>query len=283
MILVADSGSTKCDWALLTEQGFESFSTQGFNPMFHNKQMVIDGLRVNTELMRQAPNVSAIFYYGAGCQNAVLNKIIEDALKEIFTKARIAVDHDLTAAIRATCGDESGISCILGTGSNLAYFNGSEIITKTSGLGYVLGDEGSGTFFGKQLLADFLYEKLPASIHNELRDVYKLDKDVIIKNVYMKPHANVYLAQFMRIISSHRDEKYVQQLIYNGLLRFIDVHVARFDECHSVPVHFVGSIAFHFKEVLDKACQQRHIHLGKVVQKPIENLVEYHRVKVDHA
>jgi N-acetylglucosamine kinase-like BadF-type ATPase len=281
MILVADSGSTKCDWALLNEEGYKPYSTQGFNPMFHTSQMVVDGIKANPNFIAKAPYVKEIFYYGAGCQNAVLNRIIENGLAEVFTNAVVHVDHDLTAAVRATAGNEAGISCILGTGSNLAYSDGSEVHTIVSGLGYVLGDEGSGTYFGKKLLADFLYGNLPESMEAELRDIYKLNKDVIIKNVYMKPHANVYISQFMRLVSAYREEQYVQDLVYEGLSRFLEVHVMRFEAHKEVPVHFVGSIAYYFKETLNKACQERGITLGRVVKKPIESLVEFHRQTIN--
>ncbi|MGB0431706.1 MAG: N-acetylglucosamine kinase, partial [Bacteroidia bacterium] len=199
------------------------------------------------------------------------------------TNAQVHVDHDLTAAVRATAGHNAGISCILGTGSNLAYSDGVQTHTIISGLGYVLGDEGSGTYFGKRLLADYLYGNLPKAMAAELRDIYKLDKDVIIKNVYMKPHANVYISQFMRLISAHRAEQYVQDLVYEGMCRFLEIHVMRFDAYKTVPVHFVGSIAYYFKNTLQKACTERGITLGRIVKKPIESLVEFHRQTVNQA
>jgi len=245
--------------------------------MFHDEQMVIKGLSENAKLMSKASQVEHIHYYGSGCQGPELNQTIESALSKVFSAADIEVDHDLTAAIRATAGNEPGISCILGTGSNLAYFDGTEIHTKVSGLGYILGDEGSGTYFGKKLLADYLYGEVPKALHDEIYSKYKLDKDKVIQRVYMAPHANVYLASFMRLLSAHRTEAYVQKLILEGLIKFIDVHVSRFDQCQAVPVHFVGSIAHYFKDILALACEARGIELGHVVKKPIDTLVSYHR------
>lgn len=283
MILIADSGSTKCDWALYDGSGFTTHSTQGFNPMFHTEQMVIDGLTNNLELASKAQLVDHIYYYGSGCQTPELNSVIENALRKVFPGAQVEVDHDLTAAIKATAGDEPGISCILGTGSNLAYFDGETIHTKTSGLGYILGDEGSGTYFGKKLVADFLYDQLPPELHKEIETKFNLSKDVAIQNVYMRPNANVYLASFMKVVSNYSDLEYVQNMVYEGLLRFIDVHVRRFDQCQAVPVHFVGSIAYYFQGLLAQACEKRGIELGKVVKKPIDSLVAYHENLINQA
>jgi len=283
MILIADSGSTKCDWALYDGSGFTTHSTQGFNPMFHTEQMVVDGLHNNLDLASKAHQVEHIYYYGSGCQTAELNSVIEQALKIVFSQAQVDVDHDLTAAIRATAGHQPGISCILGTGSNLAYFDGQEIQTKTSGLGYILGDEGSGTYFGKKIVADYLYGQLPTELHKEIEHKFKLTKTVAIQNVYMRPNANVYLASFMKVVSNYSDLDYVQNMVLEGLLRFIDVHVRRFDECQSVPVHFVGSIAYYFQGILAQACEKRGIELGKVVKKPIDSLVAYHENLINQA
>lgn len=277
MILVADSGSTKCDWALLRSEAIELTSTQGFNPRFHDREFIVKELKKSARLIEHAHDVTSLYYYGAGCRSSASKNHIKNALNKVFCNAEISVDHDLTASIRATCGNEPGIGCILGTGSNLGYFDGKELHTKESGLGFILGDEGSGTFFGKQLLADFLLGHLPESVHNDLIQTHGLNRESIMTAVYMRPHVNVYLSQFMPVLGRHKDLAYVRSLLIGGFKHFFDVNVKRFDASNKVPIHFVGSVAYHFKDLLEIACKQEGLTLGKVIKKPIENLVDYHK------
>ncbi|MCB0737001.1 MAG: N-acetylglucosamine kinase, partial [Bacteroidetes bacterium] len=207
MIVIADSGSTKCDWIITNGQEEIRTKTQGFNPMFHSSQLIEDKLRDNKDLSGLANRVEAVYYYGAGCQNGELNKTVQTALSNVFKNAHVHVDHDIRAAIMATCQGKPGISCILGTGSNSAYFDGKDIHNRVSGLGYILGDEGSGSYFGKKLLSAFLYGQLPETINQELR-AQGLSKETIINKVYMQPNANVYLASFMKFVSNHKDLPY---------------------------------------------------------------------------
>lgn len=276
MILIADSGSTKCDWAFVDGSHVEKTSTMGFNPMFHSKEFIAKELGGYPEMIKHTKAVNTIFYYGAGCQNALLKQQVAEALTQLYPNAHTSVDHDLTACIRATCGHQIGIGCILGTGSNLAFFDGNSIKEIPSGLGYILGDEGSGTYFGKKLLADFLMGHLPQGLYNDLKEKHHLTRSSIMQDVYMKPHVNVYLAQFMSVLGQHQDEHYVQNLLVRGFEDFIKVHVTRIDDYREVLVHFVGSVAFHFKKWLSKACENTGISMGSVVQKPIDRLIAYH-------
>lgn len=276
MILIADSGSTKCDWALVDGETVEEFSTTGFNPMFHSSIHIQNEIRNNKSLMSKAGEVSELYYYGAGCQNESMNDIVREGLHPIFTNAKIIVDHDLTGAVYAGCGNEAGIACILGTGSNSVYFDGKKIHEDFPGLGYILGDEGSGAYFGKQLLANFLYKKLPANLMELLREEHNLSKEVIFRNVYMRPNANVYLASFMRTIKVVKDDPWVKSFLYKGLSTFIDLHVWKYPDYKDVPTHFIGSIAFFYQDLLKKACESHRINIGKIIKKPIDSLVEFH-------
>lgn len=276
MIVVADSGSTKCDWYLLTDSGDVFTKTQGFNPMFHSSDLVEKTLLANEEITTYSQSVSSVYYYGAGCQNEVLCETIASALRAVFPNAAIHVDHDLTAAVHATCQGEPGISCILGTGSNSAYFDGEKVHSRVSGLGYILGDEGSGSYFGKKLISAYLYGHLPERLSKKLEDK-GLTKTIILENVYMKPNANVYLASYMKFVSQHQDDPYMNRMIYAGLADFIDLHIWNYPEYKQVPVHFVGSVAYYNKDILAKACENHRLQLGSIVQKPIIPLIEFHR------
>lgn len=275
MIVIADSGSTKCDWVLMTQTEDMQTKTQGFNPMFHSEDFMVEKLLNNPVLLEHATDVKQVFYYGAGCHGETLNAIIKRALERVFPGAQLNVDHDIKAAVLATCQDQPGISCILGTGSNSAYFDGEGIHQKVSGLGYILGDEGSGAYFGKQLLSNYLYGLLPKPLEEALfNDGHT--KSSIIENVYMKPHANVYLASFMRFVSKNQEVPAIRKIIFKGLAAFMERHVCSYPVHKSVPVHFVGSVAHYNQELLNEVCHKFNVRLGSIVQKPITALKKLH-------
>ncbi len=281
MILIADSGSTKCDW-IFTDGGSTrlSFNTMGFNPFFHTSELIETELKKNTSLLAIAQQVEQVFFYGAGASDPKRNAVVDKALNSVFNKAKVVVDHDLHGAVYATCGDNPGISCILGTGSNSCYFDGTTIFEEVPALGYVLGDEASGTYYGKDLLRMFLYHELPEKINNGLKERYNLTKENIFDSIYNKPNPNVYLASFMPFLSDNRDEKWVRDFIYNGFSKFINIHIWKYQNHKDVPVHFVGSVAFHFSDLLKEACTIHRIKVGIVTSEPIVNLVDYHLKKL---
>jgi N-acetylglucosamine kinase-like BadF-type ATPase len=283
MILIADSGSTKCDWLLVDkDESFYHFNTIGFNPYFHDQLFISSVLNQHKELSESSPYIKNIFFYGAGCSSGELNVVVNEALKSVFINAHVHVEHDMVAAAYATYSGQPCISCILGTGSNSCFFDGNEVSEKLPALGYILGDEGSGSYYGKKLLTMFLYNQLPEHLARELKKEYYLSKDVIVENVYMKPHANVYLASFMKFLSQHKNDNFVREMVYEGMFHFLRNHVCCFYQYKEVPVHFVGSVAWHFQDVLYQAAEDIGIRVGKIVRKPIENLAKYHLKKVYH-
>ncbi len=277
MYLIADSGSTKCDWMLLKDNNqTELFSTMGFNPFFHNETIISNAIINNKDLAQYADKVELIFLYSAGCSSKELKQIVERGLKLVFSKAHIYVDHDLVGAAFSTYSGTPGITCILGTGSNSCFFDGDIVSEEVPALGYILGDEGSGSYFGKKLLADYLYKKLPQEIHTVLQNDFKLSKKEIFESVYMKPHANVYLASFMKIFSSFKELPYVKETVAKGMAHFLQNHVCCFPNYKKVPVHFIGSIAYHFESILHQEAEKLDIQVGNIIKKPIDGLVSYH-------
>jgi len=279
MLLIADSGSTKCDWMLIREnEEAQSFSTMGFNPYFHNEAVISNAIRQNNDLLEAAPQVTMLFLYSAGCSSKELKLVVERALRSVFHQANIYVDHDLVGAAFATWDENPAITGILGTGSNSCYFDGDIVKQANSGLGlgYILGDEGSGSYYGKILLKQFLTNQLPDEIHQALSQDFKLNRDVIVENVYMKPHANVYLASFMKVLSENKQNPWVQQLIQQGMEAFFQSHVLCYKNHQRVPVHFIGSIAYHFEENLRKVADNLQVNVGTIIKKPIFGLVNYH-------
>lgn len=278
MILVADSGSTKCDWILMDRPDNQILThTMGFNPFFHSSDLISQKILDNNQLNENSDRVAEVYFYGAGCSSKDRNEIVENALKRCFKEARIIkVDHDLTGAALATARDKPGITCILGTGSNSCYFDGERIHEAVPALGYILGDEGSGSYFGKILLSKYLYKHLPADIYEAFESRYNISKEIIFTNVYNLPNPNVYLASFMKFISDYREHPFFKDMIYRGLASFINIHVWCYQNFREVPVHFVGSIAFYFKEVLEEVARNHRFQVGRIEQRPVDPLANYH-------
>ncbi len=281
MILIAESGSTKTDWVLIDNNNEKQyFKTIGFNPFFHSTEFIVSTVKQNKELTSNFDQISKVFFYGAGCSSVEMNQIVLNALKKLFPIADSIVDHDLLACALATYEDEPSISCILGTGSNSCYFDGYKIREEVPAIAYVLGDEGSGAYYGKKILRDYLYNQLPEDIKYGLENELQINKSTIFEQVYMKPHANVYLASFMKFISKFKDTNYVTNMVKEGMNEFIKIHVCCFPESKHVKTHFIGSISKIYENELKFAAQKNNIILGNIIQKPVENLVHYHMRKL---
>ena len=277
MILIAESGSTKTDWVLIDESNKKHyFKTIGFNPFFHTSDFIISTISLNKDLIAFSKAITKLYFYGAGCSSEKMNNVVLSALKSLFPNAYSTVDHDLKACALATYEGVPSISCILGTGSNSCFFDGKTIREEVPAIAYVLGDEGSGAFYGKQLLKDYLYNRLPIEIKNDLETKWEISKDKIFDNVYMKPHANVYLASFMKFISTFKDHPYVITMVKEGMDEFVKTHVCCYPESKNVKTHFIGSISKIYEKELKYAADKNGIILGNIIRKPVENLVDYH-------
>jgi glucosamine kinase len=277
MILVADSGSSKTDWLLaIPQQETQQFKTAGLNPYFLTEK------EITKILLEQAPDmiaygadISEIYFFGAGCSSPDRHEIVSNALSQLFPKAYISVDSDLYGSAYATCGHEKGLCCVLGTGSNISFFDGEEIHAGKHGLGFVLGDEGSGTAFGKVLITDFLYGNMPTEINAKFEEAYHLTREMVIKNVYQKPRANSYLATFSKFLYQIRTTDYAQNLLRDGFEEFIDTNIKSYPEYHKYKCHFVGSIAHVFADELTALCQANGIQVGKIIRQPIYDLLDF--------
>lgn len=278
MKFVVESGSTKANWALVNDAGAitETFNTMGFNPFFHTSDFIAKHIRLNAALTQTASQITEVFFYGAGCSSDHYKQIVANGLSQVFDLASIHVDHDLVAAAYSTYEGEPCISCIIGTGSNSCFFDGGALYEEVPALAYILGDEGSGSYLGKRLLADYLYKKLPVELMEDFEEHYILSKAIIFENVYQKPHANVYLASFSPFISKHKQHPYFHQIIQEGMTLFLQNHVCCFPQYKDVPVHFVGSVAYHFSEVLRAVADTLDIRIGNIIKHPVEHLVNYH-------
>jgi glucosamine kinase len=277
MILVADSGSSKTDW-LLKQPGHDaiSFRTSGLNPYFLTEKEIVKILQEQAvDMIAHGVDVKEIYFFGAGCSSPDRHEIVSNALSQLFTKAYISIDSDLLGSAYATCGHDKGLCCVLGTGSNISYFDGEDIHAGQHGLGFILGDEGSGTWFGKALITDFLYGLMPDDIHILFNNTYQVTKEEVIQNVYQKPGANSYLASFARFLNIIRKKKYGQELINRGLQDFIETNIKSYPEYQQWKCHFVGSIAFVFATELNALCKSQQINVGKIIKQPINDLLAF--------
>ena len=275
MILIAESGSTKTDWVLVNDENqVTMYKTMGFNPFFHSSEFIANEIQNNKDFYEASKNVERLYFYGAGCSSEEMNNIVKSGLSKIYPNSNVTVDHDLLACALSTYKGEPAISCILGTGSNSCYYDGQNLREEVPAIAYVLGDEGSGSFYGKKLLKDYLYNQLPDSIHKDFESQFGDAKADIFENVYMKPHANVYLASFMKFINRHYHHEYVKEMIQNGMNEFIKIHVCCYPEYKSVQTHFIGSISKIFEREL--VLRNHGVILGDIIQKPVDNLVNYH-------
>jgi glucosamine kinase len=277
MILVADSGSSKTDWLLtLPKQEVKQFRTAGLNPYFLTEKEIVKILQEQApDMIAFAPDIKEIYFFGAGCSSPDRHEIVTNALSHFFTKSYISVDSDLLGCAYATCGHEKGLCCVLGTGSNISFFDGEDIHAGQHGLGFVLGDEGAGTWFGKALITDFLYGNMPEEISEKFDDEHHLDKEIVIKNVYQTANPNSYLAAFSKFLGDIRQANYAQGLLRKGLLEFIETNIKSYPEYHNYKCHFVGSIAYVFADELKAVCKENKIHVGKIIQQPIHDLLAF--------
>ena len=277
MIFIVESGSTKSDWVLLGPENSQNvFASPGFNPYFHSADWIEGELKKVDGIMSIADQVNEIYFYGAGCSSDHYTSIVKSALTVIFPNAEIVVDHDMLSAAFSTYDGEPCITSIIGTGSNSCYFDGAVVTEEVPALGYILGDEGSGSYFGKKLLTAFLYKKLPANIANDLVKEFNISKAMIFENVYEKPNANVYLASFTRFIGKYKEEPFVKEMLIQGMRDFLINHVCCFENFKELPVHFIGSVAFHFQDELTIAAKELDVKMGRIIKQPIKNLVDYH-------
>lgn len=276
MLLVADSGSSKADWILtLSDTETILFRTSGINPFFLSEKDIIKIFQNTPEIQPYTDQVKEIYFFGAGCSSPDRREHISNALSKIFKNAFVSVDIDIIASIYATAGNSKGICCIIGTGSNITYFDGSKIHESKHGLGYILGDEGSGTWLGKQLITSFLYGKMPADLSDSFYKNYKIDKESIIKHVYQQPAPNFYLASFAPFLSEHIDHPFIVDILKKSFSEFIETNIKSYPDYKDQTCHFVGSIAYHFSDILKELCTANEIKVGKILKHPIEELSRF--------
>lgn len=274
--LIADSGSTKAEWCLVQGKKKKTIFTQGVSPYFLDGPQIIALLSKELLPSIRKVEIDRLFFYGTGCKSVENKRMVRKALQRLFPSAEVSVDTDLVGAARAVCGREAGLACILGTGSNSCYYNGRKIVRNSPGLGYVLGDEGSGAYLGRKVLQYFLYNTFDEDLRSRFDATYVTNASEILDHVYKKPLANRYLSSFALFLAENRGHFMVENIVEDGLNDFFFQHIIKYREAWTHPVHFVGGVAWGFRDVVKDLCENYELTLGRILKNPMEGLLDYH-------
>ncbi len=277
MILIADSGATKTDWRLL-RSGIEpySFITQGINPYFASSEVIANILDQEIPVEIKSEFIDQVCFYGAGCSLVNRQSIVNEGIKSVFAYADVLVASDLMAAARALSGDDSGLVAILGTGSNIGYYNGHTITETVRSLGFILGDEGSGAYIGKRFLADYLQKRMPAELSKQFEQLFPMTYDQFLEGVYKSVFPSRFLGSFSLFASARMADVYIQDVIVEAFDQFFIKMVMSLTHIPVKKIGFVGSIAYTFAEQLTLTAQKFGYQISSIIPNPIDKLAAYH-------
>ncbi len=275
--LIADCGATKCEWRVLGSGKPKTIFTAGISPYFLNREQIISLLVAELLPKLTTTTINEVHYYGTGLGNVANVKLLKAALKKVFPTADIEANTDLLAAARALCGSEKGVACILGTGSNSCFYNGKKIIKNSPGLGYVLGDEGSGAYLGKKVLQHYLYNTFDEDLRARFDAKFVTTHHEILENVYRAPQPNRYLASFTVFLAENRGHYMIENIIEDGINDFFFNHLYKYRESWLYPISFAGSVAYGFRDVLKDICGSYELELGAILKQPMDGLEKFHK------
>ena len=279
MKLLVDSGSTKADWMAIDGEGKVLFTTQslGLNPEVLTKEEILHRLDDKFDISQNKSKALELYFYGAGCGTDRMKKFLKEVFESYFTNAKVQVEEDTYAAVYATTAkNEKAIVCILGTGSNCSFYDGSILHQKVQSLGYIAMDDGSGNRFGRHLIRGYYFNKMPKELANEFEKEFNVDADFIKNKLYKEPNPNAYLATFAKFLIKHKDHDFCRKIIKKELKSFVKNYVMQYEEYKDVPVNFVGSIAFYLKDELQVVLQKYGYNMGNALRRPADGLIAFH-------
>jgi glucosamine kinase len=279
MILVADSGSTKTDWVLKSESGELRFRTIGYNPYFTGSEDIYKSLAETLAPGLNGHNVQRVYFYGAGCSNDTNIEVVKQALNRCFKGTEVWVGHDMLAAARALLGNRGGFAAILGTGSNTCLYDGEKITRNIDSLGYLLGDEGSGSYIGKKIIRDYLRGFLPVDLEKRFREKYNLSDKIIFDTLYNQPFPNRYLANFCQFAYENKSHAHIRRIVRVSFNDFFRHLVIKYPSYQEMSFNCVGTVGHSFSEILEEVVGLYNMKMGSIIRSPIEQLVEYHQAK----
>ncbi|MGZ3836347.1 MAG: N-acetylglucosamine kinase [Mucilaginibacter sp.] len=278
MIIIADGGSTKTNWCLVTEEGKKVyFNTEGYNPYFTSTAYIVQSLMENLTTDLEKSEITEVNYYGAGCSTDDMRNIVAEAMRAVFTKAKVYVGHDLLAAARALLGTSEGFAAILGTGTNTCIYNGKDVVHNIDSGAYILGDEGSGCYIGKKLLIDYLRGYMPEPVRKLFWDTFKLTPDDVNEQVYTQPRANRFCASFSKFVYDNNVHiEYSRNLVRTSFEDFFRNLVTHYPNYQKYTFNCIGSVGYNFRNVLEEIVTENGMVVGNIIRSPIDNLVKYH-------
>ncbi len=275
-ILIADSGSSKCEWCIAYNGKELRFFTIGISPYFLTPEEINTLLHKEVMPVTEGFEIGSIFFYGTGLGNDQNIQIIRKVLEVEFANAQIHCETDLLGAARATCINERGVTCIIGTGCNSCFYDGNEIVKNQPSLGYVLGDEGSGAYLGRLVLRHYLYGTLEPELMQSFDHAFNLSLQDILNKVYKEQRPNQFLSSFTMFLTNNRGHQQIEEIIEAGLNDFFTHHILQYPESLTYPVHFVGSVSNGFSDVIQLLCSRYAIETGMFLKEPMDGLVKYH-------
>ncbi|MEG2337158.1 MAG: hypothetical protein RSC04_05405 [Bacteroidales bacterium] len=278
MLLLADSGSTKTDWCLISKSGDEKyFQTIGLNPYFVDESMVDEILSKELDPFFDKSKVEFVHFFGSGCANDSKKMVLQYSLEHFFSTAEVFVESDLIGAAQALCGKEKGLVCILGTGSSSCLYDGQNIIDRRPSLGYLLGDHGSAASLGLHLLSDFLHQDMPEHLQNAFAQECPYLTPDILDRVYKGPFPNRFLGGFAKFLFEHKEEMYAKNLVTKAFETFFEKQILRYPNFSAYPIHFVGSTAYWFSNLIHEVAQKNGLQIQQIVQRPMDGLKAYYK------
>lgn len=279
MILIGESGATKTEWRIIDDKDniFQAKSA-GVNPYYLESTEILEVFRLGlTDYLKY--DFKEIFFYGAGCSSDKNKKTIKECFEHLFPNANIEINHDMLAAARALCENKPGIACILGTGSNSCLYDGEQIVENVLSLGYLLGDEGSGNYIGKQMLINYMRGQLSEKVSKSFDKRFNLKPHEILEDIYHNHLPIRYLAGFSKFVFQHIKDPMLSQMVYDGFKTFMEMNVVKYTDYQNTPVHFTGSVAFYYANILRQVGADMGINIQHIVEGPIAGLTLYHTGK----
>ncbi len=278
MILIADSGSTKTDWRLLSDNSVKAFRTIGFNPYFVSAQDIAESIN-KSELSNYLNEVKSIYFFGAGCSAKDQCLLISNNLSKVFINSVINVDSDISGACKSLLANEQGIAVILGTGSNSAFYKDKKIVYAQPSLGYILGDEGGGSYIGKKFISSYLRNELPSELLRAFEKRYHLSKREILVSIYKGKFPNRYLASFAVFLHEHIGHEFISELVEKSIEDFFILNLLKYPESQTNVIRFTGSVSYYFADIIKKLGLKYKLKIDKIKKQPIDGLVNYYSVK----
>lgn len=282
MKLIAESGSTRTEWALVEDNHLvQRVFTEGLNPFFQTRREISRSVRLGLPESFFKKKLDQVYYYGAGCSSYEKKNILGASLVAQF-KTPIQVESDLLAAARGLFKCEAGIACISGTGSNSCFYDGKIIVKNVKAAGYILGDEGSGAVLGKLFLADLLKGLAPKELANEFHEKFRISVNDVMESVYNLPFPNRFLGTIAYFLGDYMDNEYVYNLLTNNLRSFFNRNVCQYDYIN-YPIRFVGSLAYAYPDILQEVAQEFGVEIDVIEETPMNGLIEFHSMNIEES